>query len=419
LKTDLANSKTAPCAARRLNIVVVDEELPYPPNSGKRIRTLNLLNGLARHHNIIYLCHRNGDASEVAPAEAYFAERGIHTIVVDRAVQPKAGLRFYCRLLANLLSPLPYSVQSHTSENMQQAARQLAATNPVDLWLCEWTPYAANILRQVRQPVVVMAHNVESLIWERLWQNEANRIKRWYIKRQFAKYEFFERSVFSQVALTIAVSDKDADLARTQYAARRVAVVENGVDLDYFAPTLQPRDPYDILFLGSLDWRANLDAVVFLLDEIFPRVLASEPTAHLSIVGRRPPKWLIERVGALDYARIEPDVPDVRPYLNRCGALAVPLRVGGGSRLKILEAAACLCPVVSTPVGAEGLNFAPDVHYLQAGTADAIADALLQTIRHSNRVAEMATSARDVVVQQYGWPALSRKLNEALQGVCR
>jgi glycosyltransferase involved in cell wall biosynthesis len=166
------------------------------------------------------------------------------------------------------------------------------------------------------------------------------------------------------------VSDNDAELARTRYGASRVAVVENGVDLDYFTPSHQPRDPYDILFLGSLDWRANLDAVVFLLDEIFPRVLASEPTARLSIVGRRPPKWLIERASALDYVQVFPDVPDVRPFLRRCGVLAVPLRVGGGSRLKILEAAACLCPVVSTPVGAEGLNFTSDVHYLEAGSAD-------------------------------------------------
>src|SRR5947209_20352493 len=95
---------------RPLRVTIVDEELPYPPTSGKRIRTLNLLLRLARRHRLTYLCHRNADPEEARVAAAYLADHGVHTVVVDRVVPPRSGVRFYARLAANLLSPLPYSV---------------------------------------------------------------------------------------------------------------------------------------------------------------------------------------------------------------------------------------------------------------------------------------------------------------------
>src|SRR5215475_8676794 len=101
---------------RRLRVAIVDEELPYPPTSGKRIRTLNITLRLARRHDITYICHRNQDHQETRRAAAYFAGHGIATIVVDRPVPAKSGLSFYARLAANLFSSLPYSVATHTSQ---------------------------------------------------------------------------------------------------------------------------------------------------------------------------------------------------------------------------------------------------------------------------------------------------------------
>src|SRR5947199_2408833 len=132
---------------RPLRVALVDEELPYPPVTGKRIRTLNLTLRLARRHRLTYLCHRNSDENEARAAAAYFAGHGIRTVVVDRAVPPRSGPRFYARLAANLLSPLPYSVASHTSPALVRALRDHAAGHPVDLWHCEWSPYAEALAR--------------------------------------------------------------------------------------------------------------------------------------------------------------------------------------------------------------------------------------------------------------------------------
>src|SRR5438093_5467908 len=152
---------------RSLRVVLLDEELPYPPISGKRIRTLNLTLRLAKRHRLTYLCHRNADPDEADAARHHFAKLGIETIVVERSVPRKAGLAFYARLARNLLSPLPYSVMTHDSRPLRHALQQLAQRSPVDLWHVEWTPYAHALRCLAGIRSVVMAHNVESLIWQR------------------------------------------------------------------------------------------------------------------------------------------------------------------------------------------------------------------------------------------------------------
>ena len=400
-------ARPAPPGAMR--VVVVDEELPYPANSGKRIRTLNLTLPLARRHQITYLAHPSAEAGETEQAAALLRSHGIEVVLADRRLPGKKGLAFLGRLLLNLLSPLPYSVQWHNSAALRRAIRRHAAAHAVDLWHCEWTPYAASVAA-AGGPWLVMAHNVESLIWQRYAETERQPWKRWYIRQQWRKFQRFERRVFSQAAQVIAVSGADAALAREQFGAARVAIVENGVDLDYVRPESVERDRLSVLFLGSLDWRPNLDAVRLLLERIFPAILAREPRARLLLVGRKPPRWLRERVGESCGVTLHADPPDVRPFLRQCGVLAVPLRIGGGSRLKILEALAVECPVVSSAVGAEGLELVPGKHLVQVETAEDIGRALLECLRRPEPAREMARLGRQVVCARYNWSLLANRL---------
>jgi glycosyltransferase involved in cell wall biosynthesis len=395
-----------------LDVVLVDEELPYPPTSGKRIRTLNLTLRLARRHRLTYVCHRNGDVNEARAAAAYFAGHGIRTVVVDRAVPPRSGPRFYARLAANLLSPLPYSVASHTSPALVGALRQHAARHPVDLWHCEWSPYAEALARALppNAPRLVMAHNVESVIWQRYRETEANALRRWYVGRQWRKFRRFEKRVLSQADLTVAVSDVDADRFRRDFGVARVDVVENGVDTTFFRPHEARREPGRVLFLGSLDWRPNLDGVRLLLGRVFPGVRAQEPSARLCLVGRNPPEELRREVEGLPGVELHASVPDVRPYLASCGLMVVPLRIGGGSRLKILEALASGVPVVSTRVGAEGLCLEPGKHLTVVEDADALAPALVAAIRAPGAARAQAERGRRVVLERYDWDALADRL---------
>jgi glycosyltransferase involved in cell wall biosynthesis len=408
-RTAPAHVLSAPAGRKELHVTIVDEELPYPPTSGKRIRTLNLTLRLARRHRLTYLCHRNADADEARRAAGFLAEHGVETVVVGRSVPPKWGPGFYARLAANLLSPLPYSVASHTSRGLRSALIRHAATRPVDLWHCEWTPYAES-LRVVPGRRVVVAHNVESVIWRRYYETERGRLRRWYVGRQWRKFERFERVALAGADRTIAVSDVDARRFRKDFGVTRVDVVENGVDTAYFRPEAARRRPGRLLFLGSLDWRPNLDGVGRLLDDVFPAVRAAEPDATLDLVGRNPPAWLRRRAAESPGVALHADVPDVRPFLAECALMVVPLRIGGGSRLKILEALAAGVPVVSTRIGAEGLCLEPGRDLTVTKDTDDLAAALVAALRSPAAMLRQATSGRERVLARYDWDTLADEM---------
>jgi glycosyltransferase involved in cell wall biosynthesis len=394
-----------------LHVVLVDEELPYPANSGKRIRTLNLTLRLARRHRLTYVCHRNADPDEARAAAAFFVENGVVPVVVDRAVPARSGPPFYLRLAANLLSPLPYSVATHRSRALRRALRRLAAAGGIDLWHCEWTPYAAS-LRGLAGPRLVVAHNVESVIWQRYAEAEPGPLRRWYIRRQWHKWRRFEAAALGAVERTVAVSDVDAARLREDFGVSRIDVVENGVDTAHFHPQGGPREPGRLLFLGSLDWRPNLDGVGQLLDRVFPAVRAREPSARLCLVGRNPPAALRRRAASTPGVELHADVPDVRPSLATCSLLVVPLRIAGGSRLKILEALACGTPVVSTRVGAEGLCLEPGRHLSVVEGVDDLPAAIVSALRAPAAARDQAERGREEVLRRYDWEQLAARLEE-------
>jgi glycosyltransferase involved in cell wall biosynthesis len=393
-----------------LNVVIVDGDVSYPASSGKRLRTLNLMLRLARRHHITYLARGNGDAEQAARAVEFLAGQGVDAQVIDDPLPRKSGLAFHGRLAANLLSPLPYSVASHDSPRMRQAVRAHAASHRVDLWQIEWSAYFPTLPPGSGPRTVLNAHNVDALIWQRYYEMESHPARRWYIGGQWRKFERFERRIFAAVGRVAAVSPEDAALVREVFGVTSVDVVDNGIDAAHYAGLQGKRRPETILFLGSLDWRPNLDAVRLLLDEVFPAVRAIEPAARLCIVGRHAPAWLAQRVRDLPGAELHADVPDVRPYLAESGVLAVPLRIGGGSRLKILEALAAGLPVVSTRVGAEGLCLRPgrDLTVVE-GTKD-MAAALVRAIRMPGEAQAQAEQGRRLVLERYDWGVLADKL---------
>lgn len=397
-----------------MHIAILDEELPFPLNSGKRIRTFNLLRELAGRHRITYLCHRNADPKEASQAERKFRDMGITPHVVERTIPLKSGFRFYSRLFANLFSSLPYSVATHRSAELRHAVEELSRTDPPDLWHCEWTPYAETLREPLGPtPIVVMAHNVESLIWQRFTESEANSLKRWYLRQQWKKFEAFEKWAYRQATRTIAVSEEDAHLIRNRFGATRVEVVDNGVDPDFFHENLSiPRDPFQLLFLGSLDWRPNLDGVRLLLDQLFPKIREREPRAKLILAGRKPPEWLRERIKKEPQVELHADLHDVRPLLWQSGLLVVPLRIGGGSRLKILEALATGLPVVTTEVGVEGLRLQDGEHLSVATTLPLFCEKILGVMSSPESSQAMAQRGRESVLQEYRWTNLALRLEK-------
>ena len=400
-----------------MNVVVVGGSLPFPANSGGRIRTLNLLVRLARRHKLTYLAMRNPDRALALAAIEHLGDHGVSAVEVDHTVPAKSGPWFYARLAANLASPLPYSVASHLSPALHRTVARLASRAKIDLWQAEWSGgvVAFRGLRGAR--TLIMAQNVETLIWERFRENEPHPLRRRYISQQCRKYDRFERRAFAEVNRVVTVSDADAAIVRGRFGIACVDVVDNGIDRAFFegAGSGVARDPFQILFLGSLDWRPNQDALELLLDRIFPAVRAAEPRARLDIVGRSPSDSLARRASEMDGVTLHANVADVRPYLARSGVMAVPLRIGGGSRLKILEALASGLPVVSTTVGAEGLCLRNGEELVLADDPAAFTAALLDALHEPSRAQELARRGRTLVLSRYDWDVLADELERSWQ----
>jgi glycosyltransferase involved in cell wall biosynthesis len=394
-----------------MNAVIIDGDLSYPPNSGKRLRTLNLMVRLARRHRVTYIA-RGQAGAEADEARAFLGDHGIEAVVVDEPLPRKSGPLFYARLAANLLSPVPYSVATHNSPRMREAARTHAARHKVDLFQLEWSAYAGTLRDVPDARTVVVAHNVEAVIWRRYYETERSFLQRRFIKNQWKKWRRFETRVFQQAGRVVAVSPEDAAVIRAEFGSPRVDVVDNGIDRAYYESVEPRREPNHILFLGSLEWRPNLDAVGLLLDRVLPEVLAREPSARLSLVGRNPLPALVRRVQGMDRVELHANVADVRPFLGQCGVMAVPLRIGGGSRLKILEALAAGLPVVSTQVGAEGLCLRGGADLVVVPDVAQMAPALVEVIRHPDWAQEMAERGRRFVREHYDWDVLADKLEK-------
>jgi sugar transferase (PEP-CTERM/EpsH1 system associated) len=328
---------------------------------------------------------------------------------------PKTGPKLYFKLLGNLLSSQPYSVASHFTSAFQRAVQGELASSSYDLVLCEWTPYAQFVREFSDVPRVVVAHNVEHQIWQRYVENETQLLVRWYLGLQARRMRAFEENVFSSVEGATAVSAADAATIKSMAPHLDVEVVDNGVDLEFFADDSEPADTAapTLVFTGSMDWRPNQDSVEYFVNDILPLVQAEQPDVQTVFVGRNPPPKIAD-LGKLDGVTITGTVDDVRPYIREAAVYIVPLRIGGGSRLKILEALAMKKPVVSTGVGAEGLDITDGRELLLADTPQQFARQINLLLSDRSQARKLGEAGRKLVERRYGWDALAAKLEQCM-----
>ncbi|MBI3652055.1 MAG: glycosyltransferase [Acidobacteria bacterium] len=400
-----------------MKILWLKTELLHPVDKGGKIRTYQMLRQLKRDHFITYLTLCDpGDAPSAYAQASDYSHRLVP--VVHRPSQ-KFSAGFYYELGMNLGSPLPYAIQRYRSTAMQQAIENELRQIDYDVVVCDFLTPSVNLPASVNVPTVLFQHNVEAVIWERHYQNETNKLKKAYFFNQWRKMHNYERKACQRFDSVIAVSAVDRDLMREEFAIEQVYDVPTGVDTEYFAPQHHAANPYELVFTGSMDWMPNEDAILYFAAEILPAIATQIPDVHLTVVGRKPSSRVIA-LGESD-ARIEVTgrVDDVRPYLDRAAAYVVPIRVGGGTRLKIYEAMAMAKPVISTTIGAEGLAVRNGEDVLIADAPQAFAKAVTAVLQEQAFAQRLGEVARQVVCEQFGWSRVASAFAQVCERVQR
>jgi glycosyltransferase involved in cell wall biosynthesis len=333
--------------------------------------------------------------------------------VVEREEERKQGVGFALRVAANLLSPRPYVANKYITGEMAARVKELISKSSIDLVVCDFLEMAwcAEMIDKV--PKVLFEHNVESMIWKRHYQFADSLLKKaylWYEKKRMAR---FERRACSQFDLVLTVSDSDGDLLAREFGVQRSLTVPTGVDSEYFRP--QAGEAAGRLVLsGSMDWLPNIDAFWWFYREIYPQIREAIPEVTLTVVGRRPPGEIVG-VGRRDPSvEVTGTVEDVRPHVAAGVLFLVPLRIGGGTRIKIYEAMAMSKCVVSTSVGAEGLPLTADETVVLADSAPEFAKKVIDLLRDDCERNRIAATGRRLVNERFGWRQAAATLHQGL-----
>lgn len=404
-----------------MKILWLNANLLLPLDKGGKLRTWHLMRHLAARHTITYVSFvEPGERREHLDGMREVCDR---LITVRRADVAKGSVRFYADAARYLVDPQPYAVAKYRSAEYAARVQELLEGGEYDLVVADFLVPVVNISRSLPCPSVLFTHNVEAEIWRRHAATSATPVGRWLLGTQWRRMLRFERAALARFDLVLTVSDADRATFSRLYpgAAARYDVVPTGVDTKYFAP-LAPegsrgRGPH-LVFSGSMDWLPNEDGMVHFVREILPQIRRVEPAVTLSIVGRAPTpavKRLAQEAGVTVTGRVD----DVRPHVGAAAVYVVPLRIGGGTRLKIFEAMAMAKAVVSTTVGAEGLPVTNGRDIVIADTPQDFARAVLTLLQRPDERSRFESAARRLVVDRYDWSAVARELESALAATAR
>ena len=393
---------------RELNILWVKVGGLWPVDRGGRRRSFEIIRALAENHRVTVVTTHADDDDPEGLREAL---PRCETVSVPWRIAKRGTVAFAMSLFRSWPTELPVDLWRCRVPEMAREVSRRAAT--ADVCVSDFLAAAPNVPLGGKLPVVLFAHNVEHDIWRRLAEVEKVFWRRALLDLEQRKMKNYEHGVVGRVRRTIAVSDKDRE-ALAEVSGADVRSIATGVDLSYFHPVDTPVSEGSLVFVGAMDWYPNEDAVIYFVEEILPRIRQKLPDATLTVVGRNPGLRL---AGLGPGVRVTGTVEDVRPFLAEGAVAVVPLRIGGGTRLKIFEALAMGKAVVSTTVGAEGLPLQPDHHFACADDPQAFADAAVALLGDARRRQELGTAGRRLVEGRYGWPSVAKDFETALEEV--
>lgn len=400
----------------RMRILWVKVGGLWPLDTGGHVRSFHIVAELARRHRVTLLTtHGPDDDPEGLAARLPQCEE---VVSIPGTIPSRTTARFALALLRSWFSPLPVDLWRCRVPALRKEISRRVAAGGVDVCVEDYLAVTPNVALNGQVPRVLFAHNVEHMIWKRLGQVEPRMWRRVLLELEWRKMRRAEAQACARAGLTVAVSDVDRAILAACAPGARVEAIPTGVDTAYFTPTGSPETPEALVFVGSMDWFPNDDGMMFFIEAVLPRIRREVPGISLTVVGRDPSRRL-RNAAANAAVRVTGTVSDVRPYAAEAAVFVVPLRVGGGTRLKIFEALAMGKAVVSTAVGAEGLPLVPGTHFVQADAPAEFADAVVALLRDPARRRALGRAGRRLVEERYSWAQVAREFEAKCAEVVR
>ena len=392
-----------------MKILWVKSDFLHPTQGGGQIRTLETLKHLHLRHEIHYAAL---DLPQSGVGIRNSSQYSTKAYPVAHPVTRKSGPHYWAELAAGACTDLPLAMRRYRSRALLRQVETLTRRENFDAVVCDFLASAANIPEL--NSAVLFQHNVESVIWRRHLECAPTPWHRAYCRGQYEKMLHYEAEACRAAKKVIAVSDADARAIHSLYGVSRVWSVPTGVDTAYFTPPRSMPPEQDLLFLGAMDWRPNTDGLHWFASQVLPLIRVRRPDCSLQVVGRNPGIEVHGLAGSDKRIHVSGTVADVRPYLWKSAVSIVPLRIGGGTRLKIYEAMAAKIPVVSTSVGAEGLDVRDGENIFIADAPQDFAERCLALLHDSDARQRMAANAWETVAACYSWQVVSRKFEQLL-----
>lgn len=385
-----------------MNVILVTAQFPYPPRSGMTMRVYQLLGQLARRHEVTLLSF-----AEPAQRDAVIELREeLPVVVIARSQPSRTAKRFH--QLRSMASMQPFSSREAYSEDLQRKLDELCIATSCDVVQIEGTVLGGlSVPTGVR--VILDEHNIDYEVFERMCEGERSVTRRVYNRWEYERVRRFEQQCWTRVDGCIVTSEREAPIVQRVAPDIATAVVPNAVDLEYFLPFRDAVEPNTVVFNGTLGYRPNIDAAHHLVDDVWPLVLDRCPDARLTIVGRASDadRERLTRPGVV----VTGEVPDIRPYVQRAAVVAVPVRMGGGTRLKVVEGLAMGKAMVSTTLGCEGIAVRDREHLLIGDGAGEFAARILECFASSELRDHLGAAGRRLTEEEYSWDLAGDRLD--------
>ncbi len=390
-----------------MKILFLSPYVPLPPTFGGAIRIYNLLKGLSKNNEVTLLTFGTNDKRGLLDDHTGFLYKDYHLVKPTWSWKFRRIAQLYALFSPNSF----YSLFSKSSE-MQKELDKILNEQDFDVVQIEF-PLTANFIFNTNVPKVLDEHNIEYNNFKRMYEKASSPLIKLHYLSEYKKTYKEEISVLKKMNAVLTVSGNDKAQIEPELKDKPLYVVPNGVDTSYFKPSSNKVEKYSIVFTGIMAYMPNHDGIIYFLNKIFPLILKEIPQAKIYIVGSRPPKSLLKR--ASENVIVTGFVPDVRTYVWNAALYVVPLRMGSGTRLKILEALAMKKPVISTTIGCEGIDVINNESILIEDDPKNFAAKAVWILKNPERGNKIVNEGYKLIQNKYDWNTINQRLEEILQ----